>query len=171
MNTTPLRQHWFFVVAPLIIGLDVLLALEARGEIDRLMEAGLLFDLVIAVPCAYWFCYRHRGRSALTRAAALACLGVWGALKLVPEDERELLVIVEPLRYLGLGALAVLEVVVMVGIYRKLFGGKSVEQVAAAAPQDMPAWVIRLMALEAAFWRRVWHAIRRLARRDRSGRE
>ncbi len=84
----------------------------------------------------------------------------------MPEGERDLLVHVEPLRYLGLGALALLEIVVMVGIYRHLFGGRSVEQVAAAAPQDMPAWVIRLMALEAAFWRRVWHSVRRWIRRD-----
>ena len=162
MNSQTIRSHWFFWVAPLVLAVDFYAALSARGTVDRLLEAGLLFDLAILLPLLYWLCYRQRGKSALVRAAALACLGIWLALKLVPEPERELLVYVAPLRYVGLAVLAWLELVLVVAIYRSVFKGGSVEQAVARAPSDMPLWVVKLLALEARFWLKVWGVIKRL---------
>lgn len=127
---------------------------------DRLVEAGLLFDLVVVIPCLYWACYRSRGRRAAVRAAAFACLGIWVALKLVPEAERDLLNYVAPLRYVGLAALVWLELVVVVALYRAVFKGGTVEHAAAQAPPEMPPWVAKLLAMEAAFWLRVWRGIK-----------
>jgi hypothetical protein len=162
MNTRPLRLHWFFFVAPLVLAADLYVGLSARGAIDRLIEAGLLFDLVVLVPCLYWLCYRQRGRKAVIRAAAYACLGIWVALKLVPEPERDLLNYVAPLRYVGLAALAWLELVVVVAIYKTVFTGGSVSQAVSQAPEDMPPWIAKLLVIEANFWLKVWGAIKRL---------
>ncbi len=166
MNSRIVRSHWFFWIAPLVLAVDFYAALSARGAIDRVLEAGLLFDLVVLLPVLYWFCYRRRGRPALVRAAALACLGIWLALKLVPEPERELLVYVVPLRYVGLAVLAWLEVVLVVAIYRSVFRGGSVDQAVAQAPSDMPRWVAKLLAMEARFWLRAWGVIKRLVGRQ-----
>ena len=162
MTAHRIRQHWFFLAAPLVLATDLSVAVYARGSIDRTLEAGLLFDLVVLIPCLYWLCYRHRGRAALTRAAALACLGIWFALKLVPEPEQDLLFYVAPLRYVGLAALLWLELVVVVSIYRTVFKGGAVSDAVARAPVDMPPWLARLLALEARFWLKLWHFLRRV---------
>ena len=154
-----LRAHWFYAVAVLVLGSSVFFALDSRGKIDRLFEAGLIFDLVVLIPCLYWMCYRDRGRKAVIRAAAIACLGIWLALKLVPESERELLEYIAPLRYIGLAALIWLEVVVMVAIYRSAFRGKSEAEITSQAAEtaDLPPWAARLLAKEALLWRKLWH--------------
>ena len=162
MNTKPLRLHWFFAVAPVVVAVDLYVALSARGDIDRILEAGLLFDLVVLVPSLYWLCYRQRGKKAAIRAAALACLGIWVALKLVPEPERDLLNIVAPLRYVGLFALVWLELVVVLAIYKSIFKGSSTADAVARTSGDMPPWVAKLLAMEAKFWLEVWGLIKRL---------
>lgn len=162
MNTQPLRLHWFFFVAPLVLAADLVVGLSARGEIDRLVEAGLLFDLAVLVPSLYWLCYRKRGRKAAVRAAALGCLGIWLALKVVPEPERDLLNYVAPLRYVGLAALTWLELVVVMAIYKAVFEGGSVNQAVTQAPTDMPPWLARLLAMEASFWLKAWGVFKRL---------
>ena len=154
MNANPLRLHWFFVIAPLIVAVDLYVGLSARGEIDHIIEAGLLFDLVVLVPSLYWLCYRQRGKKAIIRAAALACLGIWAALKLVPEPERDLLNYVAPLRYVGLAALVWLELVVVLAIYKAVFKGGSVAEAVSQVPADMPPWAAKLLAIEASFWLR-----------------
>lgn len=162
MKTDVLRMHWFFAAAPLVLAADVGVGLSARGEMDRVIEAGLLFDLAVLIPTLYWLCYRKRGKRAFVRAAALACLGIWAALKLVPEPERDLLNYVAPIRYAGLAALAWLEIVVVLAIYKTVFRRGSVDDAIAQAPADMPAWAVKLLALEAKFWVKVWGGVRRL---------
>jgi len=162
MNTNALRLNWFILIAPLVLATDLYVGLSARGEIDRLIETGLVFDLVVLVPSLYWLCYRRRGKKAIIKAAALACLGIWAALKLVPETERDLLIYVAPLRYVGLAALVWLELVVVLAIYKAVFKGGSVEEAVSQTSADMPSWVVRLLAIEANFWRKVWGAIKRI---------
>jgi len=160
MTYSSLRTHWFFLAAPLILAVNLYAALSSRGDISPLIEFGLLFDLAVLVPCLYWLCYRAQGRKAIIKAAALACLGIWIALKLVPEEEQWLLGYVAPLRYVGLAALIWLEVVVMVAIYRSVFKGNGVEDTAAKVAPDMPPWMVRLLAMEAAFWAKVWRTVK-----------
>ena len=157
------RTHWFFLVAPLIIAADIYLAFSFRGEISGPLEAGLLFDLAVLLPCLYWLCYRGRGRKAAIRAMALACLGIWAALKLVPESEHQFLGYVAPLRYLGIAVLVWLELAIILAIYRSIFKGGSPAEAAACAQAaaDLPPWLARLLVLEATFWRRVWETLRR----------
>jgi hypothetical protein len=158
------RSHWGYCVALSVVAVDLFIAFGLRGQISpRVMEAGILFDLAVFVPCLYWLCYRERGRKSVIRAAALCCLGIWAALKVVPESERELLNYVAHLRYVGLVVLACLEGAVLVAIYRTVFKGlperDAIAQAHAAA--NLPTWVARLLVLEAKFWRSVWLFIKR----------
>lgn len=171
MNTSlrhPARTHWFFIFAALVVAGNIFVAHSARGEIDRIVEAGLIFDLAVLLPCLYWFCYRTGGKKAGIRAAGLCCLGIWGALKLVPEGEQDLLAYVAPVRYVGLAALICLEVVVLVAVYRTMFKGGSDQEVTARiqTQTDLPPWVARLLALEARFWRKVWQVVKRILGRE-----
>ncbi len=161
-NPHPLRAHWFFVVAPIILAADIYLGLISQGAISRLIELGLLFDLLVLVPSLYWICYRQRGKKAIIKAVALACLGVWIALKLVPESEREVLVYAAPLRYIGLAGLVWLEIVVIVAVYRAVFNGRPTAEAAAKASTDMPPWVAKLLVLEARLWLKLWQFIKRI---------
>ncbi len=163
MNTKALRTHWFFFVAPVILAGWIYVTKAIQAPVDRILEVGLLFDLVVLVPCLYWVCYRVRGRRSVLRAAALACLGIWVALKLVPEPEREILSYVAPLRWVGLAALLWLEIKVVTAIYKSVFKGGSTVQAASMATADMPPWAARLVALEAKVWLKVWQCIKRIA--------
>ena len=68
------------------------------------------------------------------------------------------------LRYVGLMGLALLELKLAVSVYRAVVvSGQS----AAQAEQQLtsagtPAWVARLMALEASLWRKLWEIVRRV---------
>jgi hypothetical protein len=162
MNPNPLRMHWFFLTAPIIFAVDLYAGLSLRGEIDRLLEAGLLFDLAVVIPGLYWLCYRQRGRKAVVRAAAMACLGIWVASKVVQESEQDLLEYVVPIRYAGLAVLIWLEVAVFLAVYRTIFKGGSIAEATSQAPAEVPQWAARLLAREARFWFKVWNAVRRM---------
>ncbi|MEM7452252.1 MAG: hypothetical protein AAF350_12515, partial [Pseudomonadota bacterium] len=150
-----IKEHWFLMLAPIVLLSNALVV--RSGPIDRLVEAGLLFDLVLLVPALYFLCYRKRRQGAAVRAIGLACLGVWIATKLVPEADRVLLVYLAPLRYVGLAVLVLIELALIRMIFRMLSAGDTAEATAkrAADTADMPPWVAKLLVWEAGLWRRL----------------
>lgn len=161
MNATLSRSvssHWFYLVAPFIIAADLFVALDSRGETGLVIEACLLFDLAVVIPSIHWLCYRRQGKKSIVSAIALSCLGMWAALRLVPEPERELLNYVEPLRYVGIVLLTCLEIAVLVAIYRAVFKGAFEQDTTTKAQAfvDLPLWLVRLFVFEAMLWRKVW---------------
>lgn len=163
-----LRSNWFFLAAAFVVLGD----LNARSFIAsaRLLEATLLGDLAVVVPGLYFACYRRNGKKAVIRSLALVCLGIWAAAKLVPPESQHYISYLWPFRYAGMAALVILEAKVLFAAYRSVFKGATVEQATAELQEktEMPAWVARLAALEANFWRRVIAAISR-AFRGKSG--
>lgn len=152
------RAHWFFLAAIAVLAVDASAILLDGWQTPALLEAGLLFDLAFLIPVLYFLCYRSSGRSAITRALALACLGIWAVGHIVPEENHQLITKLGFLRYVGLGVLIVIEVKVIAAIYRAAFSsdgsGKDATQV--AAESEMPQWVAKLMAWEASIWRKLW---------------
>jgi hypothetical protein len=161
-----LKANWFFLAAAFVVLGDFSAMHHIAASRPRLLEAALLGDFVVVLPCLYGVCYRSRGKKAWVRALALACLGIWAVSKLLPQDAQPLVVHLGPFRYLGMAVLALLEAQVVLAVYRAVFRGASVEQAAKTLQEktDMPAWVARLAALEAAFWRRVASAIAKFFR-------
>lgn len=159
-----LRAHWFIPAAIAVAIADTALVVLDGWSNPALVEAGLLFDLAVVVPALYLWCYRARGMAAVVRAIALACLGVWVAGVVVPDEHHDLLHIVGVARYVGLAVLLVIELKLVLVICRSVFR-KDVDAgpaaMAAALDAGMPAWTARLMAWEAALWRRAWIAVRR----------
>ncbi|MFB9068626.1 hypothetical protein [Pseudofulvimonas gallinarii] len=160
-----LKAHWFLPVAMLVVGGDLVLALADSWSDPALLEAGLLFDLAIVLPALYWWCYRKRGRAALLKAAALSCLGIWVAGHIVPDQHHELISTVGFARYVGLAVLLVIELKLVVAIYRAAFSSSGANPpLSAAQDAGMPEWAARLMAWEASLLRRGWELVRRLVR-------
>lgn len=159
-------NHWFLLLAPFVVLVNAYVA--TSGPITNIVEFGLLFDLVILLPALYFVCYRKRKSGAAIRAMGLACLGVWVATKLIPEADRALLTYIEPLRYVGLAVLVLLELAMIRLIFVSLSQGDTPAQAAQKAKEhsEMPAWVAKLLAWEAGLWRRMFFSIKRVFRRD-----
>lgn len=161
-----LKTHWFLPVVVLVAGGDLALALIDSWSDPALLEAGILFDLAIVLPALYWWCYRQRGRTALLKAVALSCLGIWVACHIVPDQHHGLISTVGFARYIGLAVLLVIELKLVVTIYRAAFSRAGANHALAAAKDaGMPEWAARLMAWEASLWRRGWEWVQRLVQR------
>jgi len=158
-------NHWFLIVAPIVLFSNYLVA--GHGPIDRVVEFGVLFDLLVLLPALYFLCYRTQRRRAAVRAIALVCLGVWVATKLIPDSERVLLTYVEPLRYAGLAVLVLLEISLVRLVFNSIYSGDSEKETVRKATDasEMPEWVARLLVWEAGVWRRLCSFVLRLFRR------
>lgn len=151
-------NHWFAPVAALVAIGDVS-AVHFGGWTDaRIVEAALLFDFAVVLPLLYWWCYRARGKAAIVQAVALACFAIWATAKAVPAEHHHLLESFAWLRYIGLAGLAVLEIKLGVAVYKAVIvsGQSKAEAQARLESEGMPAWVAKVMAWEAALWRRAW---------------
>ncbi len=166
MSKGALKAHWFLPVAMLVAGGDLALALIDSWSDPAVVEAGIVFDLAVVLPALYWWCYRKRGRAVLLKAAALSCLGIWVAGHIVPDQHHDLISTVGFARYVGLAVLLVIELKLVVAIYRAAFSrAGSNHALTAAKEAGMPDWAARLMAWEASLWRRGWESVRRLVKR------
>ena len=163
-----LQAHWFMPVAFAVAAADFVLARMTDWHPARPLEAGVILDFALLLPILYGICYRRRGRAAWVRAAALACLGIWLAGRVVPAAHQELLGNLRPLRYAGMAVLFLAELRLAVAIYRAAFSSQPEETrrtLAAAEQAGVPRWVTRLMAWEASLWRRAWHRVQRWVHR------
>jgi hypothetical protein len=165
LNGNSLKAHWFvFAFALILAGNGTVTYLDEWGSI-KLMEFGLLFDFAILLPALYLICYRDQGKKAIYRAIGLACLGIWAAGKIVPEESHQILESVSFLRYVGLGVLFLIELRIVIAIFKSIFSSKTQygkDRDAAIAEADMPVWVAKLMAWEANLWRKVWLSIQKI---------
>jgi hypothetical protein len=162
------QSHWFLPLAIAIAVADFVLAHSAQWQPAGPLEAGVLLDFAVLMPVLYGICYRRRGLAAWVRAAALACLGIWVAGRVIPAARHDLITHLGPLRYAGMAVLFLVEVRLAIAIYRAAFSSNpnQTERTMAAAHQaGAPRWVTRLMAWEASLWRRAWQQLQRWARR------
>jgi len=157
-----LRSNWFVLVLPLLLLVEWLVVRSLAGEMGQHVEAVVLFDLCLFMPALYLLCYRGSlplKRLAL-RALGLACLGMYLATYIVPEAAQQLLPHLAWARTVSLPVIALIEIVFIVTVVRLVWrSDATVERVQAAS--GAPAWVARLMLLEARMWKALWRLIRR----------
>lgn len=164
-----LKANWFFVVAALVVAVDVMALRTPNWSSPRLLEAGLLSDLALVVPGLYLACYGRRGKRTYLRAVAMASLGFWCASKLLPESGQFIIPSLWPIRYLAIAVLLWIEFKVTFSIYRAVFSGASRQDAAASlqVQAGMPAWAAKLVAAEASFWRSAALKMKSIFRRGR----
>ena len=163
------RKHWFVPIALITLFVNASTVYLDQWASPKLLEVGLLFDFAILLPVLYLVCYRTDGKRAVIRALGLACLGIWAIGHVVPESSHSLLKDLEPLRYCGLGVLVLLQVKLVVAVFRAAANDSqraNREAERLAAETGTPPWVRELLAWEAAVWVRIWKRLRRIFLRE-----
>lgn len=155
------RRHWFLVLAPLLVAVELAFARGVAWSADPFAEYAILFDLCLFVPALYALCYRRQLATGalVVRTAALFLGGVYLASLLVPPDAQVLLKSLDFLRPAGIAVLALIELKILIEIVRLAFGGTTSAQ-EISRRSGAPQWVARLMLIEARFWKAVWRLLR-----------
>ena len=163
-----LSSHWFIPIA-LAVAVGDLSSVYFAGWTDaQLVEAALLFDFVVVIPCLYWWCYRAKGRVSIVHAVGLACFAIWCTGKIIPPEHRNLIDSVSWLRYVGLAGLLALEIKLGIIVFKAvIFSGQSKSDAQKTFESEgLPPWLAKLMAFEASLWRKLWLFIQRIFRRN-----
>lgn len=156
-----LRRHWFVPLVAAALLVELAFARTTAWAGATYEEAAILFDLCLFVPLLHALCYRRvlPLRALLIRTAGLSAAGLYVASLLVPAEAQRWIDDLGALRLVGLAVVAVIELYVLVETAKVLFGrDASVERVVERS--GAPAWVARLMLLEARFWKWVWAKLR-----------
>ena len=166
MPTSFIKNHWFWPVAGAVCAVNALVLSLDGWQSPQIKELGVLFDFAILIPVLYLICYRASGKKAVIKCVALACLGIWVAGHIVPNEHHAILSEVGYLRYIGLAVLVAIEIRVGLEIFRLALASKSDiesdEAIQRKAEQDgIPPWVAKLMAWESRLWRKLWSIFRR----------
>ena len=162
-----LRANWFVPAAAVALLINSTTIYLDQWSSPELLEAGLIFDFAVLLPVLYLICYRSEGKRSVVRAIALACLGIWAVSQVVPENNQSLLQDLQLVRYVGLGVLVLLQVKLIVAIFRAMSGASANAEHEASRLADetgTPPWVRKLLAWEAAVWIKIWRFIRRAFR-------
>ena len=155
-----LARNWFVPLAALLLGLELAFARTTEWAAGGYEEAAILFDMAVFVPLLHLVCYRRTvsARALAIRTAALVLSGIYLASLLVPAEAQRWVDDLGWLRAAGVAAIALVELKIMFEVMKLVFGGGHVDQVVERS--GAPAWVVRLMLLEARFWKAVWRLIR-----------
>ena len=100
----------------------------------------------------------HGGVQGIEEVAALVCLGVWIAGRMVPADFQVVLPELGWARAAGLAVLVLIELRLLVAVLKLAFSGSAKAE--DLEKQGAPPLIAKLMLIEARFWRAVWRLIR-----------
>ena len=159
--TERLRENWFWPVALLLVAAAWSFGMSLPAQDLGGWEMAVLFDVVITLPLLFALCYRGKltRNKLIIRILALQCLGIWLATKIVPVESQLLLPQLSWLRYAGLAVLILIELRIMVVLFKTVFKvdttTKQLEEI------GMPPFLAKLALLEGRFWRWVFSKFRR----------
>lgn len=164
MGRAWLRSNWFYPLALAIVLGDVGALYFQDWSHRRLFEAAVLFDLALVVPLLYLWCYRSRGRAVILPVVSLASLGIWATSHLIPPEHQHILGSIAWLRTAAVAVLVMVEIRILFSFYKAIFASdKTPEEIARQLGGDvrLPAWVTRLLALEARMLRSLSGLVKR----------
>ncbi len=159
--TERLRENWFWPVAFVLFTVAWSLSASLPPQDLSGWEMAVLFDALITLPLLFAICYRRKltRKNLIIRILALQCLGIWLATKIVPIESQTLLPQLSWLRYAGLAVLVLIELRIMVALFKTVFKvdatSKQLEEI------GMPPFLAKLALLEARFWRWVFSNFKR----------
>jgi hypothetical protein len=118
-----IRNNWFVpVLAVLAVSAWLIIRTVDTQDVQQL-ELALLIDIFITIPLLFVLCYRRRlSRMALTlRVIGLQCTGLLLASWLIPAGQQNMLLVIAPLRWLGITLLVAFEIAIMAKVLKIVF--------------------------------------------------
>jgi len=144
MNPTArLRQHprasFALVALAMLAAYAAMIPWHARSGQGLLPDWTLAIDLLLVLPLLWWWLQpAPRGRGAWMGALAVALAGIWVGAWLLPAENKQLWLWLEPLRWVFIGALVLLQLAVATLALRQLAGVLARRRRAWHAGQALP---------------------------------
>lgn len=154
--TQRLKDNWFWPLAAFLAAIAALIARTTPIQSLEGWEVAVVFDVLITIPVLFALCYRTKltRNNLIIRIVALQCLGIWLATKIVPIEVQAVLPQLSWLRHVGVAILVIIELRVMMAMFRIIFKTETNE--AELEQLGMPSFLAKLALLEARFWRWVF---------------
>jgi uncharacterized membrane protein len=156
------KENWFWPLAITLVTLAWTIGKFSQIEPNSSWEYVVIFDMLVTLPVLYYVCYYKKVtlKHNIFRILALQCTGIWLATKIVPIESQSLLPYLSWLRFAGLAVLFVFEAWIGLALIKLIFRpdttANQIQQQLGA-----PAFVAKLIHLEARFWRRVFSIFKR----------
>lgn len=157
------REKWFFLIAlPLSVAIEWAFARSLDWSAYPRSEWVALFDLCVFMPLLYLAAFASdlTPKARLLRCLGIAGIGLFAAGWIVPEPNQFIIGELSTIRATAIVGIVAFEGWIMwkvIGaVYRQNADAKTLEREFA-----MPAWIAKLMVLEARFWKAVWQFLRR----------
>jgi hypothetical protein len=159
--TERLKENWFYPVTLVLLAAIWLLARSVPPQELQGWELAVIFDVLVTLPLLFALCYRGKftRNKLIIRIMALQCLGIWVATKIVPIESQTVLPQLAWLRYLGVAVLVLIELRIMVALYKIVF--KAETSTSELEEIGMPPLLAKLALMEARFWRWVFSIFKR----------
>lgn len=154
------RGYWFYwlLVPCLIAAWQLSLTAEALAD-PLTLERVYLIDCALLLPILYFLYLRSRAtlKAALFRSLALGAAALSYAAWLMPEGAGQVLPYLSWLRWTALPLIIAIELVAFVALMRYIYGSEPKEE--ELVNQGIPPLVVKLLLMEARFWKRVFRLI------------
>lgn len=151
-------EHWFVLVYGLAIVIGLFIWPTLLRDDTVLAEMVILFDLSLFLPIIYLLCYRSKQftQQIALRIMGLAGLGIFLVSWIVPEDMQQILPNLSLGRNFVLVVVILIELIAFIAILKMIFA-KDADPDEIAKKSGAPEIIIKLMLLEARFWKVVWN--------------
>lgn len=156
------ERYFFLLVLPVAFAVEWAFAASLDWQAYPRSEWVTLFDLCVFMPLVYlaFFSSSLEKKPRLIRMAGIAGLGLLVARYMVPEANQFITSDLAQLRNAMLALVLLFEgwafYKIVQAVYKRNADAKTLERDFA-----MPAWIAKLMILEARFWKAVWIFIKR----------
>lgn len=127
----PARTAWFLLAAALIYAANVGLS-RWVGATAPVPEWAVGFDLLLLVPALYLWLMRPARRQALLGVAAALSMGILVGAFIIPAADKQLWPWLERLRWVGLGALVLVQAVLIARVAADLWRSRHAAHTEAA---------------------------------------
>jgi hypothetical protein len=157
-----IKENWFWPLAVMLVALAWTIGRFSQIEPDSSWEYAVVFDVLVTLPILYFVCYRKKVtlKHNIFRIIALQCTGIWLATKIVPIESQSLLPYLSWLRFVGLAVLFVFEAWIVLALIKLVFRpDATADQI--QKQFGAPAFVAKIILLEARFWRWVFSIFKR----------
>jgi hypothetical protein len=153
-----------FWLLALALGLTLYIgANPSEGAEFRLLESDVLIGTSFILPLLVVGLFPASIKSVLFKLFAISCLGIWIAYNIYPVEQQVIIPQLIWLRYMGLVILTLLEVKLVVIIFKAIFNDrvKEIDAKTLQEEHEMPERVAKILAWETNMWKKVFGLFRK----------